>query len=474
MIEHKPTTHQKTLELNFDPTWYGSLAEIGAGQEVGRWFFRVGAAAGTVAKTISAYDMQVSDAIYGKTDRYVSRARLEAMLEHEYELNVERLWESRGQQTRFFAFADTVAAQRFGTESNCHGWMGVRFQAEPLAPWSEIILHARLRDRDALMQHEALGVLGVNLISGAARLWQDPDALVQSLSDNLVAGRLEVDMIEFSGAAFGKTDNRVMSLKLVEHGLTQAAMFAPSGEALQPSEVLYKRRVLVQRGRFRPPTLVHADIQRRSIAALDASQASDSKPIVPLLEMSLQELRSVEASSVEDFLDRIEALGADEQRVLITNFETPGDVLTYLGECDTARIALTMNAIEFHALLAHGIPDAASNVSPTGTDDGLLELAHSLFGRNVQVFVYPAVDPSSAKRVEFQTLEWPSKLASFVSYLHESGRIVPLEGLPNADLRVHSTDVLELIRSGDPAWSNFVEPRVASAIRAAALFDLVE
>ena len=231
-------TRQKALRLNLDPRWYGTFAEIGAGQEVVRWFFQVGGAAGTIAKSISAYDMTVSDAIYGKAERYVSRIRLEAMLKREFDLDVQRLTTKRGNSTCFFSFADTVAAQSFRGGNECHGWMGVMFQHEPLAKPSRIILHVRMLDADALLQAEALGVVGVNLLHGAAFLHQNPEALLNSLLDQLSVNRIEINLIEFSGEAFRAVDNRLMSLKLVQLGLSGAAMFGPDGAVLQPSEAL--------------------------------------------------------------------------------------------------------------------------------------------------------------------------------------------------------------------------------------------
>lgn len=238
-------THQKALAINLDGRRYGTFAEIGAGQEVVRWFFRVGGAAGTIAKSMSAYDMAVSDAIYGQTERYVCRPRLEAMLTHEHALNLERLRDARGDTTAFFAFADTVSAKSYRGSNECHGWMGVRFQAHPRDQDNQIILHVRMRDSENALQQEALGIVGVNLLYGAFFMHHDPEKLLESLLDNLSTDRIEIDMIEFSGIEFRHVDNRIMSLKLVQLGLSGAAMFGPNGDVLQPSEVLYKKPVLV-------------------------------------------------------------------------------------------------------------------------------------------------------------------------------------------------------------------------------------
>src|SRR5512136_2306424 len=261
MASEKLDTHRKAHAVNMDARRYGTFAEIGAGQEVVRWFFRAGGAARTVAKTISAYDMAVSDAIYGPTDYYVSRHRLRAMLDYEYDLLLERLNKTRGGKSAFFVFADTVATRREAGR----GWLGVRFQAESGSDPSEIIIHVRMLDKESVRQQEALGVIGVNLIHGAFYLHLEPEALIRSLLDNLTWERVEVDMIRFAGPAFGRLDNRLMALQLVRQGLTEAAMFTARGEAVQWAEVLYKKPVLVQRGSFRPVTKATLDVLERGL-----------------------------------------------------------------------------------------------------------------------------------------------------------------------------------------------------------------
>src|SRR5580658_2927696 len=256
----KLSTNQKALKINLDPLFYGTFAEIGAGQEVARWFFKVGGAAGTISKSMSAYDMAVSDAIYGKCRRYVSRERLNRMLEYEHNLNLERLGDSRGDSTSFFTFADTVAARNYQGTNECHGWMGVKFQAYPRDEDNQIVIHVRMLDHENGLQQEALGVVGVNLLYAAFFLHHTPQQMLESLLDNLTIQRVEIDMIEFSGIEFRHVDNRIMSLKLVQLGLSGAAMFGPSGEVLQPSEVLRKRPILVERGSFRPVTKVNIDM----------------------------------------------------------------------------------------------------------------------------------------------------------------------------------------------------------------------
>lgn len=245
MKEAMVDTHSKALQINLDPRWYGTFAEIGAGQEVVRWFFRVGGAAGTIAKSISAYDMKVSDAIYGHADRYVSRNRLQAMLDREFDLDVQRLGHDRGDNTSFFAFADTVVARSYRGGNDTHGWMGIKFQSRANDEPSQVVMHVHMLDEEASAQQEALGIVGVNLCYGAFFLSHVPEELVESLLDKLSTGRIEIDMLELSGIEFRNVDNRIMALKLVQLGLSGAAMFGPNREVLQPSDILRKKAVLV-------------------------------------------------------------------------------------------------------------------------------------------------------------------------------------------------------------------------------------
>src|SRR5436853_3268616 len=226
-------TDKKALQINLDPKKYGTFAEIGAGQEVARRFFHVGGAAGTIAKTISAYDMTFSDAIYGPTDRYVSRKRLFTMLDHEYDLLIERLDSKIGGERTFFVFADTVAARSFKQHNEAHGWLGVRFQTQPRSEPSQIIIHVRMLDESNADQQEALGVIGVNLLYGAF-YYSQPEQLISSLQENLAPGRIQVDLIKFSGPSFAKIDNRLINLQLVSQGLTDAVLFTADGQMAPP------------------------------------------------------------------------------------------------------------------------------------------------------------------------------------------------------------------------------------------------
>src|ERR1700691_4856640 len=299
----KLTTNQKALKINLDPVFYGTFAEIGAGQEVARWFFKVGGAAGTISKSMSAYDMAVSDAIYGRCKRYVSRERLQGMLDHEHSLNLERLQSTRRDSTCFFAFANTVAARNYLGTNECHGWMGVKYQAHPRDEDSQIIIHVRMLDQENDLQQETLGIVGVNLLYAAFFLHHKPELMLESLLDNLSTQRIEIDMIEFSGIEFRHVDNRVMSLRLVQLGLSGAAMFGPSGEVLQPAEVLRTRPILVERGSFRPVTKVNIDMINSAHMRFAAEPEVQNRPVVELMEITMRNLLSAGKLDLTDFLE---------------------------------------------------------------------------------------------------------------------------------------------------------------------------
>src|ERR1700732_2425164 len=314
------STEQKALKVNLDPVRYGTFAEIGAGQEVARWFFKVGAAAGTISKSISAYDMAVSDAIYGRSKRYVSRERLQSMLDYEHGLNLERLVSARGGSNAFFTFGDTVAARNYQGTNECHGWMGVKYQAHPRDEDSQITIHVRMLDDENGLQQEALGIVGVNLLYSAFFLHHKSESMVESLLDNLNTERVEIDMIEFSGSEFRHVDNRVMSLKLVQVGLSGAAMFGPSGEVLQPSEVLHKRPILVERGSFRPVTKVNIDMIHCAHERFASEPEVETGQVVELMEITMRNLLAGGHIDLTDFLARADVLAAAGKTGLVSGY----------------------------------------------------------------------------------------------------------------------------------------------------------
>ena len=457
-MEHESGTHHKALHVNLDPTRYGTFAEIGAGQEVARWFFRVGGAAGTVAKTMSAYDMEVSDAIYGPAQRYVSRERLQAMLDHEWKLLLERLEKSRGGQTAFFVFADTVATKSFSRQEAGHGWLGIRFQVAPHAAPSEIIIHARLWDTDHVRQQEALGVLGVNLIYGAFNAHQTPAELIASLMDELSRDRMEVDVIKFSGPAFADVDNRLMSLQLVQQRLTNAALFSPTGDVMEPAEVLYHRPVLIERGSFRPVTNVTLDMLERSLAQMRQEPDMAGREPVVLMEMTLRNLLTLgEQIEHADFLARIDTLRALGQTVMISNYSRFHNVTTYLRRYTEQRLGLAL-----------GVPTLAELLTEkyyTDLDGGLLEALGRLFKGPVKLYIYPWKNFRTGEVVTLDQFQVPVPLQNLFAHLRANHCLEPIREVSAAGLAILPGEVLTRLQAGDPTWETMVPAAVVQLIK---------
>ena len=457
MADEKINAHQKALEVNLDKRWYGSFAEIGAGQEVVRWFFRVGGASGTVAKSMSAYDMAVSDAIYGPTQRYVSRTRLQAMLDTEFSLNLERLSGTRGDQTSFFAFADTVATRNFAGTNECHGWMGVKFQAQPRDEPSQVILHVRLLDLEAQAQQEALGIVGVNLCYGAFFLHHRPEALVESLLDGLTTGRIEIDLIEFSGIEFRTVDNRLMALKLVQMDLSGAAMFGPDRAVLQPSEVFHRKAVLVERGSFRPVTHVNVDMMRCALEKFTAEENVAGKSIVQVMELTMNNLLATGAMDRRDFLARADVLSACGMTVLISDYSEFFRLAAYLGRMTTERIGLVLGASTMLELF-----DEKYYASLPG---GILESFGRLLKNDLKLYVYPLEDQLSGALTTVDTLKVKPELQKLFEYLRDRGSFVGLDNYNPKFLPIFSRDVLKRIATGDPTWEEMVPASVGDLIK---------
>ena len=463
-------THEKALRINLDPVRYGTFAEIGAGQEVARWFFRVGAAAGSISKSISAYDMAVSDAIYGRCKRYVSRERLQGMLDHEHSLNLERLRPSRGDTTAFFVFADTVSARNYQGTNECHGWMGVKYQAHPRDEDSQLLIHVRMLDHENSLQQEALGIVGVNLLYAACFLHYKPERMLESLLDNLSADRIEIDMVEFSGIEFRHVDNRVMSLNLVQLGLSRAAMFGPSGEVLQPSEVLRKRPVLVERGSFRPVTRVNIDMLNSAHARFAAELAGESgagpDQIVDLMEITMRNLLVTGKIDLSDFLARADVLAAAGKTVMISDYSEYYRLAAWLTRYTTEPIALTMGLTS--------LQDLFKDKYYADLEGGILEAFGKLFTRDLRIYVYPLRDPATGTLKTVENVEMPENVQALYRHIVQGGRIKQLDNFDESVLHIFSRDVLKRIKEDDPSWDSMVPAEIADVIKRRRFFGYHE
>ena len=449
-------TDEKALRINLDAARYGTFAEVGAGQEVARRFFRVGGAAGTVAKTMSAYDMTFSDAIYGPANRYVSRLRLQKMLDHEYDLLIERLDRKFGAEKTFFVFADTVAARSFKERNESHGWLGVRFQSQPRGQPSQIIIHVRLLDEANVDQQEALGVIGVNLVDGAFYHAQ-PEKLISSLQENLAPGRIEVDMIKFSGPLFQKVDNRLMSLQLVSQGLTNAVMFKADGETVQPAEIFYKKAILVERGSFRPVTYATNDMLDGARRVFLAQSECSEKDLIVLMEMTLENLLAAGQIDHADFLARVDILGALGRTVLISRFAEYYRLAGYLFRYTNKPIGLVM-----------GVPSLIEIFNEkyyTKLEGGILEALGRMFKGGLKLYVYPMIDEETEKIVSATQVKVAPNLRSLFRYLIDNQYVQEITDYHREYLRIHPPEVLTKLQSGDNNWEQMVPPEVVHIIK---------
>jgi hypothetical protein len=459
----KLSTQEKALRINLSRAIYGSFAEIGAGQEVAANFFKVGGASGTVAKTMSAYDMKFSDAIYGHTDRYVCEERLISMLDHEYVLLPERL-PHRIETTRFFSFADTVESLNFERTNQGHGWIGLRFQLKPMTEPNDCVIHVKMHDTDPLQQQLALGIVGVNMIYSCMFI-TDPEQILMSLLDGLSTRRIEIDMFRITGPDFKHVDNRLMALKMVKNGLTKAAMFGPDGNVMQPSDELYKKNVLVLRGRFRPPTHVNVDMLLASRRHFKNEPDVDRSKIVLLTELTLHDLSPDGNIDEKDFLYRADIICSLGQSVLISNYYEYYRLVDYLSKITRGKkigIIMGINALQ-------KVFDEKTYENIRG---GILECFASLFGTNVKLYIYPALrrDGTLIKLKDFE-MELPPNLQNLFRYLMDNNKMEDVKNANVRNLHIISDNVLAMIKKGEHGWEKFVPYKVQEAIKKHNLFD---
>ena len=342
--ESRPSVQRKSLRINLNENIYGTFVEIGAGQEVARHFFRSGGASGTIAKTMSAYDKEFSDAIYGvePDNRYVSESRLKKMLSHEINLLESRMDRSKHPNKMFFTYANTVATIDFAKKYRGHGWMGLKFQTDSSDDYREILMHVRFNLFEARAQQEALGLMGINLIYGAYYKHGQSRKLLKYVNDHIDPGAIEIDTVNFSGPLFKDVDNRLMSLELVKNGMTEAVMFGPDGNNILPARVLYKKNILALRGSFRPVTKVNMDMFERAKELFFSEKKVDPENSQIIFEITLSNLRAEGEINERDFLDRAELLCSLGQNVMITNFQEYFKLVEYFSEFTKARMGLAM------------------------------------------------------------------------------------------------------------------------------------
>lgn len=458
------TTTTKALKINLNPHVYGTFAEIGAGQETVRNFFRAGGASGTIAKAMSAYDKDFSDAIYGveNDNRYVTEKRLKKMLKHEMDLIEERLDREKHPDKLFFSYANTVATINFSKKFKGHGWIGVRFQMDPLEDYNEIILHLRFKETDARQQQETLGVLGVNLIHGAYYLNDNPKDLLKSFYDNIDSDRLEIDMINFSGPRFMYVDNRLMSLQLVKNGMTNAVMFGPDGNNLLPAQVLYKKNILALRGSYRPVTKVNMDIFERSKELFLAEKKVNPEKTQVIFEITLSNLRVEGEINERDFLDRAELLCALGQNVMITNYQEYFRLVDYFSEFTKERMGLAMGV--------NNLVQIFDEKYYRNLSGGILEAFGKLFYRDLKVYMYPYKNTETGEFMTSENLKVHPRMKELYKFFKNNGRLIDIQNFDHDSIHIFSRKVLKMIKQDEEGWEQMLPEGVSQTIKNKRLF----
>jgi hypothetical protein len=464
VIEQIPSIKDKALRINLNESIYGTFAEIGAGQETVRNFFRAGASSGTIAKAMSAYDKDFSDAIYGieEDGRYVTESRLRKMLTHEINLVEQRLNREKHPDKLFFSYANTVATIDFAKQFKGHGWVGIVYQVEPDEDYNEIILHIRFKENDAKLQQETLGILGVNLIHGAFYKYNDPKKLLRYLYDHLDKDQLEIDTINFSGPRFANVDNRLMSLQLVKNGMTDAVMFGPDGKNILPAAVLYKKNILALRGSFRPVTKVNMNMYEKSYDMFIQENKVDKENTFVVFEITLSNLKAEGEIDERDFLDRAELLCNLGQTVMISNFQEYFKVVEYFSNYSKARMGLAMGV--------NNLVEIFDEKYYRHLSGGILEAFGKLFYRDLKVYLYPMKD-ENGNVITSENLKVHPRMKELYKFFKFNGKVIDIKDYDEKSLDFFSRKILKMICKGDTGWEDMLPKGTADIIKKEKLFS---
>ncbi len=462
-FENIPSLKDKALRINLNNDIYGTFAEIGAGQETVRHFFRAGGASGTIAKAMSAYDKDFSDAIYGIEDdkRYVTEARLRKMLSHEIGLMEERITRDTNPNKIFFTYANTVATIDFAKKYKGHGWVGIKYQVGPNEPYNDIVLHIRFKETDARLQQETLGKLGTNLIYGAFYKHNTPRKLLRYLYDHLDKDQLEIDTINFSGPVFKDVDNRLMSLQLVKNGMTDAVMFAPDGNNVLPARVLYKKNILALRGSFRPVTKVNMDMLEKSYEMFIKENKVDKEKTQVIFEITLSNLSAQGEIDEQDFMDRAKLLCSLGQTVLISNFQEYYKLVEYFSLYTKARMGLAMGV--------NNLVDVFDEKYYRDLSGGILEAFGKLFYKDLRVYLYP-MENEDGSLTTSENLKVHPRMKELYKFFKYNGKVVDITDFNASNLSVFSRKVLKMISNNEHGWETMLPEGVSKLIKEKSLF----
>ncbi|MEM6722044.1 MAG: TonB-dependent receptor [Bacteroidota bacterium] len=467
-IEDVLSLKAKALRINLNSQIYGTFAEIGAGQETVRHFFRSGGASGTIAKAMSAYDKDFSDAIYGVENdrRYVTEARLKKMLSHEMSLIEARITRDKHPDKMFFSFANTVATIDFAKKYKGHGWMGIKYQIDPSQEYNEIVLHVRFHEIDAKLQQETLGIMGVNLIFGAFYKYDNPKQLLKSLYDHIDKDKIEIDTINFSGPQFDEVDNRLMSLQLLKNGMTEAVIFGPDGNNILPARLLYKKNILALRGSFRPVTKVNMDMFEKSYDIFIRENKVEEEKTVVLFEITLSNLRAEGEIDEQDFMDRAQLLGSLGQTVMISNFKEYYRLVEYFSNYSKERMALTMGV--------NNLVDIFDEKYYRHVSGGILEAFGKLFYRDLKVYLYPMKRKETGELVNSNNLKVHPRMKELYKFFKYNGKVVDIFDFDNNILDIFSRKVLKMIADNEEGWEEMLPDGVAKLIKEKKLFGYLQ
>ena len=464
-FETIPSIKDKALRINLNENIYGTFAEIGAGQETVRNFFRAGGASGTIAKTMSAYDKDFSDAIYGEEEdgRYVTESRLKKMLSHEIQLIEERIVREKHPNKMFFSYANTVTTIDFAKQFKGHGWVGIRFQTDPNEDYSEIVLHIRFKETEAVLQQQTLGILGVNLIYGAFYKHDQPKKLLRYLYDHIDKDKIEIDTINFEGPKFKTVDNRLMSLQLIKNEMTEAVIFGPDGNNILPARILYKKNVLALRGSFRPVTKVNMDMYERSLQMFLNEKKVDPEKTLVIFEITLSNLRAEGEIDEQDFMDRARLLCSLGQTVMISNFKEYYKLVEYFSNYTRARMGLTMGV--------NNLVDIFDEKYYRHLSGGILEAFGKLFFKDLKVSLYPMLGPETGELINSDNLKVHPRMKELYKFFKYNGKLVDIQDYNPEILSVFSREVLKKIEDNDSGWEKMLPEGVANLIKEKELFN---
>ncbi|MBZ9728779.1 TonB-dependent receptor [Salegentibacter sp. JZCK2] len=462
-FESSRSIQNKALRINLNKNIYGTFAEIGAGQETVRNFFRAGGASGTIAKTISAYDKDFSDAIYGPEPqgRYVTEARLKDMLDFETKLIEERISREKHPKKLFFSYANTVATIDFAKKYKGHGWLGIKFQTQPETEYNQILIHVQFNENNAAQQQITLGLLGVNLIYGSYYYYDNPKKLLKSLYDHIDTDKIEIDAINFHGPSFEKVDNRLISLELLRNGITEAVMFGADGNNVLPASVLYKKNILTLRGSFRPVTRVNMNMYEESLKLFLQEKKVEEEDTIVIFEITLNNLKAEGDINEKDFLDRADLLCSLGHTVMISNFQEYYKVVEYFSQHTKKQMGLTMGV---NTLTDIFNPEYYTNLS-----GGILEAFGKLFFKNLKIYLYPLKE--NGEILNSENINIPEGMKELYQYFKDNKRVVDIENYESEILDIHSRKVHEMIMEGEKGWETMLPEKTTKQIQEEQLFQ---